>query len=200
MAADGTDGTWNHNTHYHHLALRHARGARSAVDVGCGEGLLTRRLADAGVASVVGVDADADEIARARAAAGDRPGLRYEVGDALEVPEGTFDLVTCFATLHHVELAAGLRRLAALTAPGGRLVVVGLAAARSPVDLALGAAAAPVVLVADRRRGVWEHGSPMTDPTDGYGAVRDAARIALPGVRWRRRLYWRYSLEWTAPA
>jgi SAM-dependent methyltransferase len=193
------DAGWNHNTHYHPLALRHASRARSAVDVGCGEGLLTRRLAAAGAPRVVGVDADPEQIRRARRAAGDAT-VSYVLGDALEEPAETFDLVACFATLHHVDLDAGLRRLRALTAPGGRLVVVGLAAVRSPLDAALSAAAVPAAMVADRRRGTWEHGSPVVDPQDGYGAVRAAARATLPGVRWRRRLYWRYSLEWTAPA
>ena len=120
-------------------------------------------------------------------------------GDVLDVPDGEFDLVTCFATLHHLDLEAGLARLAALTAPGGHLVVVGLAAARTPVDAAASLAAVPVAQVIDRVRGTWEHGSPVADPVDGYGDVRRAARAILPGVRWRRRLYWRYSLEWQRP-
>ncbi len=187
---------WNHNTHYHPLALRHAAGASTALDVGCGEGLLARRLRDAGVPDVTGLDIDPTEVARAAGG----PGLTYLAGNVMDVPDGQFDLVTCFATLHHLDLVAGLTRLAALTAPGGRLVVVGLAAARTPVDAAAGLAAVPVAAVADHVRGVWDHGSPVTDPADGYGDIRRAARRILPGVRWRRRLYWRYSLEWQRPA
>ena len=98
------------------------------------------------------------------------------------MPDGEFDLVTCFATLHHLDLEAGLTRLAALTAPGGHLVVVGLAAVRTPVDAAASVAAVPVAQVVDRVRGTWDHGSPVADPVDGYGDVRRAARAILPGV------------------
>lgn len=195
------DDRWNHNTHYHPLALRHAPHARSALDVGCGEGLLVRRLRAAGVPRVTGVDLDAAQVDLARAASAGDDGVTYVVGDALEVLDGErFDLVTCYATLHHLPLRDGLRRLAARTAPGGRLVVVGLAGVRTPADLALSAAAVPVAAVVDRARGVWDHGAPVTDAREGYGEVRDAARDVLPGVRWRRHLYWRYSLTWQAPA
>jgi hypothetical protein len=78
--------------------------------------------------------------------------------------------------------------------------VVGLARVGTPADAALSAAAVPVAMVADRARGHWEHGAPMRDPEHSYGDVRSAARTILPGVQWRRRLYWRYSLVWQAPA
>lgn len=194
-----SDRRWNHNTHYHRLALRLAGSASSALDVGCGEGLLTRELRAAGVARVTGVDLDEEQAGHARTQAGD--GLRYLVGDVLDVPQGEqFDLVTCFATLHHLDLGAGLRRLRDLVAPGGHLVVVGLARVGTPADAALSVAAVPAAMVADRARGIWEHGAPVRDPEHSYGEVRTAARSILPGARWRRHLYWRYSLTWQAPA
>ena len=194
-----SDGRWNHNTHYHRLALRLAGHASSALDVGCGEGLLTRELRAAGVAHVTGVDLDPDQVARARSQTD--AGLRYLVGDVLEVPrDEQFDLVTCFATLHHLDLEDGLRRLRSLVSPGGHLVVVGLARVATPTDAALSLAAVPAAQVADRARGVWEHGAPVRDPEHSYGQVRTAARSILPGAQWRRRLYWRYSLVWQSPA
>jgi 2-polyprenyl-3-methyl-5-hydroxy-6-metoxy-1,4-benzoquinol methylase len=196
-----TSRPWNHNTHYHPLALSLASRARTAVDVGCGDGLLTRELRAAGVAAVTGVDADTAQVEQARAAAGDDAGLRYVVGDVLDALAGEqFDLVTCYATLHHLDLVPGLRRLRELTAPGGRLVVVGLARVATPTDVALSLAAVPAAAVADRVRGYWQHSAPLRDPQDAYGEVRAAAARELPGVRWRRRLYWRYSLVWRAPA
>jgi len=189
------DPYWNHNTHYHRLALRYAPGSATALDVGCGEGLLTRRLHDAGVPQVTGLDLDPAQVARA----GGGPGLTYLAGDVLDTPAGQFDLVTCFATLHHLDLRAGLTRLAELTTPGGHLVVVGLAAVRSPADALASLAAVPFAQVARHTRGTWEHGAPVSDPEQGYGEVRRLARELLPGVHWRRRLYWRYSLVWRRP-
>jgi SAM-dependent methyltransferase len=192
---------WNHNTHYHPLALRHVRAGTRALDVGSGEGLLTRRVVGAGAAGATGLDTDPAETARAtQAAAGDER-LHYVTGDVLTAPldEHGYDLVTCVATLHHLDLDAGLRRLRALTAPGGHAVVVGLARAGSPTDLALSLAGVPAAVVARRLRGEWEHGSPITEPRTTYAEVREAARRHLPGARWRRHLYWRYSLTWQAP-
>ena len=195
------DRRWNHNTHYHRLALGLAPRCSSALDVGCGEGLLTRELRGAGVAQVTGLDVDADQVSRARSLAGSDDGLRYLVGDVLEVPrDEQFDLVTCFATLHHLDLEDGLRRLRSLVSPGGHLVVVGLARVGTPTDAALSLAAVPAAKVADHARGVWDHGAPVRDPEHSYGQVRTAARSILPGARWRRHLYWRYSLVWQSPA
>ena len=196
-----TDRRWNHNTHYHPLALRLAPSARTALDVGCGEGRLTRELRDSGVPEVTGLDVDADQVARARTAADDDVGLHYLVGDVLRLPTADrFDLVTCYATLHHLDLEDGLRRLRDLVAPGGHLVVVGLARVGTPVDAVLSLAAVPTAAVADRARGHWELGAPVRDPEHTYGDVRRTARRVLSGVQWRRRLYWRYSLIWRAPA
>jgi len=195
-------GSWNHNTHFHPLAVRHVAPATSALDVGCGEGLLTRQLAAAGAARVLGVDVEPAMVAEARSRAPEgASGLEYREGDFLAMPlEGRFDLVTCVATLHHVDLAAGLRRLRGLTAPGGRLVVVGLARSSGPLDVALGLASVVVDPLVKPARGYWEHPAPVVDPEHSYDDVERVAATMLPGARFRRRLYYRYTLEWAAPA
>ena len=196
-----TDSTWNHNTHFHTLALALVTPQTTALDVGCGEGLLTREIAGAGARHVVGLDLDPDMVATARERADGTEGLEYRVGDVLTSLTGErFDLVTSFATLHHLDLGAGLRRLAELTAPGGRLVVVGLARASGAADLALAAATTVVDPIVKARRGYWEHPAPVAEPRETYADVESVAARALPGCRFRRRLYYRYSLEWRAPA
>ena len=189
---------WNHNTHYHRMLPRWAPPPWGRVlDVGCGEGLLTRRMAPF-AREVVGVDADAGAIGRAREQA---PDLTYVHGDALTADMGDpYDLVTCFMVLHHLDLEAGLRRLRELVAPGGTLVVVGGARAAGPLDLwwlLLGTLAhTPARLV----RGHWEPLVPLKDPRESYGHIRREAGRILPGVRFRHHVYWRYSLVWHAPA
>lgn len=200
------DPYWNHNTHYFPVLARLVGPAtRTVLDVGCGEGLLTRRLRAAGADSVLGLDVDAEQVDRARRAAGgspERTGLDYVAGDVLSpLPELTrpFDLVTSVATLHHLPLEAGLRRLRDLVAPGGTLAVVGLTRPRTAWDRAVSAAAVPAARIARRRRGEWEHGAPIAEVTTSHAEVRAAAREILPGARLRRRLYWRYTLVWRAP-
>ena len=188
---------WNHNTHYHRMLPRWAPPPWGRVlDVGCGEGLLTRRIAPF-AREVVGVDADAAMIDRARELA---PGVTYVHGDALQVPSGDpFDLVTCFMALHHLGPEPGLRRLRELVAPGGTLVVVGGARPTTPLDwwwMLVGTVAnRPARLV----RGHWEPGAPMKESRETYqDVVREAERV-LPGARFRHHVYWRYSLVWHAP-
>lgn len=125
----------------------------------------------------------------------------YVAGDILTADVGRpFDLVTCVATLHHLPLREGLTRLRELTAPGGTLVVVGLADRSSPGDVAMGALGLVAARWARPRRGEWDARVPLVDVSPPLGDVRAAARELLPGSRLRRRLYWRYSLVWTAPA
>ena len=96
---------------------------KTALDVGCGAGLLTEPLARLG-ATVTGLDASPEVIAVARehASAG---GLQidYRVGDVAEL-EGQFDLITCMEVIEHVaEPGAFLRALARRLAKGGLLVM-----------------------------------------------------------------------------
>ena len=132
-----SDEHWNHNTHYHRLLLRAAPPPwGSVLDVGCGEGLLTRRVAPF-AGRVVGIDPDDGALEDARRSA--PANATYVPGDVLSTAlDGPFDLVTCVAVLHHMDLRVGLERLRDLTAPGGKLVVVGLARPASPVDLVAG--------------------------------------------------------------
>jgi hypothetical protein len=46
----------------------------------------------------------------------------------------------------------------------------------------------------------WQHSSPIVwPPPQTYAEMRGIADRILPGVRFRRRLLWRYSLTWTRP-
>ncbi len=200
LPAPSRDPFWNHSTHYHRLVPRVAPPPWTRVlDVGCGEGLLTRRLAPLTTDEVVGVDVSADAVRRAEAQA-DSPRLRYVCGDVLEVDvDGPYDLVTCVAMLHHVPLRAGLERLHELTAPGGTLVVVGLANPSAPADWAVVPASVVATRWAAWRRAGWDPAVDVADARVGLAEVRRAARDVMPGAVVRNRLFWRYSLVWTAP-
>ncbi|HEY0544728.1 MAG TPA: methyltransferase domain-containing protein, partial [Pyrinomonadaceae bacterium] len=99
-----------------------AREGLRVIDLGCGTGELTRRLADYLPASeVVGVDSSAEMLERAESLA--RPGLKFEKL-AIEEVAGEWDLVFSHAAIQWVENHAELvPRLFSLVAEGGQLVV-----------------------------------------------------------------------------
>jgi len=220
---------WSHNDHYHGWLLRRLPvGRTAALDVGCGHGRLVDRLrARAGFVRVVGIDPEpamaSSSQARFASDAGvviaQRSFFDLKPGDEL-VPDGGFDTIAMCASLHHLaherDLDAAFVHGRELIAPGGRLLVVGLARLGSPRDLAVDAVSAvlnPIVgLLKHPRRatneeietvffGLGPHGGermPVRDPEETFDDVARAAARVLPGARARRRLFFRYSLEWTA--
>ncbi|MER5432953.1 class I SAM-dependent methyltransferase [Streptomyces sp. NPDC002588] len=202
MRGGGAESYWNTNVARHPGILRAVpEGCRDALDVGCGDGMLVRKLGER-VERVTGVDSSAVMVARARESAGGRPGLRFVEGDFLgvDLPSAGYDFVCSVTAVHHMDFEAALRRMRELLRPGGRLVVVGLAREESVAEWAALIAAAPVVRVVKvLRRARGPEGMPVADPGMSYGEVRAAAGRLLPGVRYRRHVLRRYSLTWEKP-
>ncbi|WP_374406728.1 bifunctional 2-polyprenyl-6-hydroxyphenol methylase/3-demethylubiquinol 3-O-methyltransferase UbiG [Pelagerythrobacter sp.] len=104
-------------------ALRPLAG-KSALDVGCGAGLLCEPLARLG-ADVTGVDAAPENVAAAaHHAEGAGLDIRYVSGEIGALDLGRFDLVTCLEVIEHVaDKPAFIAALAARLAPGGLMVL-----------------------------------------------------------------------------
>ena len=100
------------------------RGA-TALDVGCGGGLLAEEVARLGF-RVTGVDPSAPSLETAREharAAGLDIEYREGVGEALPVADAAFDLVYCCDVLEHVDdVPAVLREIRRALKPGGLFV------------------------------------------------------------------------------
>lgn len=127
---------------------RAAVRALRVLDVGCGGGLLTEALAEAG-AVVTGVDLAPGMIEVARLHAAERGvAIDYRAASAEDlVAQRTppFDVVTCMEMLEHVpDPGATLGALAALTRPGGHLFVSTIN--RNPKSFALAIVAAEYLL------------------------------------------------------
>ena len=97
-----------------------------ALDVGCGEGRFCRILRRLGVAAT-GVDPTPRLIAEARRR---DPAGDYRIGraEALEFPDGGFDLVVSYLTLIDIPgLEEAVSEMARVLAPGGTLLIANLA-------------------------------------------------------------------------
>jgi SAM-dependent methyltransferase len=104
-----------------------AKGTGRVLEVGCGEGLLTARLAEY-AAELVAVDISDTAVTRARTALADHGNVLVERRTLpLDMPEGSFDLIVCSDVLYFWEprtLRRGLDRLLEGLRPGGRLLLL----------------------------------------------------------------------------
>lgn len=196
---------WSHSAHFHPWLMRQLpRRYDRALDVGCGSGDLARLLATRAT-HVHGIDSDERIIDAARESTDPGLPVTFSVADALSYDEGgPYDVITCVAVLHHLPLTETLTRFRQQLAPGGTLVIVGLTQEDTRVQALLGLASVPLNLVTgwvkNRGRRAPRRPVAMTAPTRPADVphtafVREARRI-LPGVRLRRRLFWRYTLVW----
>jgi trans-aconitate methyltransferase len=110
------------------LSLLDLEGSEQILDVGCGDGRITAKIAGrVPRGSVLGVDPSRDMIAFATAQSGpsDRTNLRFAVADARRLPyRNEFDLVVSFNALHWVpEQDEALRSIRATLRPAGRAML-----------------------------------------------------------------------------
>ena len=114
-------------------AVAEATGPEGArvLEVGCGPGHLSIRLAHQHGLDVTGLDLDPAMIERARANAdravdGEERRPSFLVGDvaSMSFPDGAFDLVVSTMSMHHwADPAAGLAEMARVLRPGAKALV-----------------------------------------------------------------------------
>ncbi|MEI4194498.1 methyltransferase domain-containing protein [Roseovarius sp. E0-M6] len=110
-----------------YLGMLEFRADGLTVEIGAGAGAVTRRIADAAAPGrVIGHDPSAGFIAEARARAGNRPNLDFEVADGTALPhdDASADNTVLHTVLTHVtDPSALLAEAARILRPGGRVVV-----------------------------------------------------------------------------
>jgi SAM-dependent methyltransferase len=184
-----------------------------ALDVGCGQGLLTRDMA-AKSQRVIGIDLHEPSLEIAREEGGENIEYLHDDFLANSFAEESFDFIGSVASLHHMPLTSALERMARLLRPGG--VMCHFACARTPLKLSDFACAQSPWKLRDfafetagffshrwniyvLRKSWWNHGSPVADSQDTYREVELTAKEILPGSRFRIHALWRYSLYWVKP-
>jgi SAM-dependent methyltransferase len=105
------------------LAAAHLAGATAVLDVGCGEGQVSRLAAAVpGVARVTGVDVSWPQL-RVAARRGGGVGVVRSEAAALPFPDGSFDAaVACLVFEHITDGAQAVAEVGRVLRPGGRFL------------------------------------------------------------------------------
>lgn len=191
-AASYDDSVTREHAIYHRHSLEPwlatVGGTGTALDLGCGTGVVSLALAGRGF-HVTGIDHSPEmlEIAR-RKAAGAGLGARVELrqGDVLDpgVPPGSADVVTCQGLLHHLEdLEPCVEVIARSLRPGGSFYISEPTADPAPPGRVVGAA---VGLAKGLRRLLRRGGAPAV-PESGEAPIRWsdlAAALDRNGLRY----------------
>src|SRR5436853_295282 len=193
---------------YQNLLLRHLPvKCESALEIGCGTGVFTRRLA-ASAKRVIGLDLSPQMIRLARERSIDYPNIEYLLGDLLQLalPSESFGCVVSIATLHHLPTEQALKRMKSLVAPGGCLLIHDLIADDGPLDICRNVIAMPVnialrFLKTGRHLPPCEVRKAWDDHAqhDIYLTLSEVKKLCeqfLPGAKILRHLRWRYTVVW----
>jgi SAM-dependent methyltransferase len=181
-----------------------------ALEIGCGTGRVTRRLAHR-CREVVALDASPEMLRVAAERSGEHANIRYERIDfeRFQAAPGSFDAVVSVNTLHHLPLRSSLAGMREWLAAGGALLILDVGWPQGLRGLGQRALAFPLSLILR----FWHTGRLRLPPDlraawdahlehDEYPAWEELRAVVgeeLPGCHLEPHLLWRYSLTWRAP-
>jgi 2-polyprenyl-3-methyl-5-hydroxy-6-metoxy-1,4-benzoquinol methylase len=202
------EAAWNHNTHYHEYLLQHIpQQCQHILEIGCGKGTLTRRLANR-AARITAIDLSPIMLQYAQESSAGSHNIAYVCADFVDVPTFPeyYDCIVTVATLHHLPVEYSIRKMRAALKPHGTLAILDLFQGEGFVDVLRSLLATCVhrYLSLTRNTGyqtsseeqrVWaQHGAQETYPT--MSSLHNMCHTLLPGAILQKHLLWRYSLFW----
>jgi len=189
--------------------LRHVpAGAKRALDVGCGTGEFSCRVAER-VDHVDAIDRYAPAIDVARSRFSDVKNVKFAVCDLFDFEGGDYDFISCIASLHHMPLEAALVRLRDALAPGGVLAVLTIPAFGGirpvpflafPMNVLMGAAYAVrrgIGSTGHVRSGPTTYDVPILDPDLTDREFKRRTAEILPTRSVKRLFFWRNAMFYT---
>jgi len=127
IALVSPDGSLQNN-HYHNFLLRQLPiDCRAALEIGCGKGEFSRRLAET-AQHVLALDLSPEMIRIAHELSVDLPNIDFKIADVMsyDLPCESFDCIASIATLHHLPLRDVFLKIRAALKPGGVLLILDL--------------------------------------------------------------------------
>jgi SAM-dependent methyltransferase len=215
IALVSPDGS-TQNNHYHNFLLRQLPiDCQDALEVGCGKGEFSRRLAERSK-RVLALDLSPEMIRIAREQSTGCPNIEFQIADVMsyDLPAEGFDCIATLATLHHLPLREILLKMKAALKPGGVLLILDLFEPERTLvkpagffdSVIVNALAIPLsvslrlihhgrLLPNRAARDAWAtHERHDIYPT--MDEVRALCAEILPGAKIKKHLLWRYSVVW----
>ncbi|HEX7297034.1 MAG TPA: class I SAM-dependent methyltransferase, partial [Pyrinomonadaceae bacterium] len=127
---------WNHNSHYHGFLLSQIpTSCEHVLEIGCGCGRFSQLLAQRS-RKVLAIDLSSEMIRVSRENSTRYPNIDFVLSDILEypLPANHFDCIATLTTLHHLPLAAILRKVSEALKPGGVFINLDLYRWAKPSD------------------------------------------------------------------
>lgn len=198
---------WNHNNHYYNFLLRKIGKSRGdSLEIGCGTGEFCKLLALKSD-RVTGIDLSPKMIEKAKKNIS-VPNISFINADITDCDyeKESFDCIVSIATMHHLPYKAVLENAKGWLKSGGIILILDLYKSDTPVDYLYSLIASPfnvlMCLIKNKRIRqtpeeveYWKEHSKH----DKFMTIKEIKSIAdevLPGVKVKRRLFWRYSLVW----
>lgn len=194
---------WNHNTHYHKLLLKQLPDKRdSALDIGSGFGLFSFKLSSI-YNKIVCIEPDLRSIEYSKKNYGILPNLTYINSNFLEhnFEDQKFDFIVAIASIHHMDFEESLKRMRSLLSSGGKLFILGLYKESSIMDFLVSIVAILpnfILNLFSQKDKAEDCEMIMTSATMTINDIKKSASKVLKYYRFRRHLFWRYSLQYRA--
>jgi len=193
---------WDHNQQYSKLILKEIKpGIERALDIGCGTGEFTKKIAMMSK-EVIGIDI-ADQMILEAKKRHQSENIRYILQDFDVMDEKEhFDCIVSIAAFHHLSLDTALPKIKRMLNPGGTLIVLDLYKRRGILDLFLDIIAVPLskLIKTVNRSGrmsreeieAWKEHCRI----DKYLTIKELRQIYYKyldkSVKIKRLVFWRY--------
>jgi 2-polyprenyl-3-methyl-5-hydroxy-6-metoxy-1,4-benzoquinol methylase len=196
---------WDHNQQYQNYLLKNVPpNCTCILDVGCGTGELTKKLAPYSN-EIIGIDVSENMINEALKRNNDERinYINVSVEKYLEEIDKKFDVIISIAALHHMDEEKILETMKNKLTKNGRIIILDLVKG-GIIDYIAALIAVPLSIilrlknngrlrVSKEQRAAWEGHFHY----DKYLTIREAKRIArekLGRAKVKKHLFWRYSI------